>query len=587
MILKPWWEKWAGLLEYEIKELEKAGFQVTLDQKAKDRDRVIVLHIRKIPESQIKELIHRDELRLRVVFPGTYPYMKPTVFTVDDLPLIYHMNPIHKNLCLLNATEYWNDEDTAADLIDQQLYKTLKAGLTQDFNEAKALEYPQGEPETAYFSYATGSSVIYDSSWEIDKAADKGFFKLGIHPQFPLNMALLEISDASGRILKQADEALFELYGARKVRGRWLRLDKLVMDTAGHAFLQDLKSRERDFLRETMNQEIGVGGSSFEFFGALFPEDALQRTKRDGWQFLIMQKHKINKTYHPGQVFFARPMRAGKADMYSRIPELTGLKKKKIAIVGIGCVGAPSALEFAKSGVAEMRLLDGDYIEAGTTVRWPFGISTSGHNKVEIIANFIKSNYPYTRVLPINHTVGSCFYPRDGMYNDYDALEKLLDGVDLVYDASSERELMNIISDLATEIKIPYLRVSTNWGAWGGIVARIMPGKDACYSCLTLALGEESLLEYRIDSPHSDEKGFFQPTGCANPTFTGASFDVNIISMTGVRVAISTLLNGEEGQYPSFDKDVCIINLRDREGRAIPPSFTTHELRRHPRCRNH
>ena len=194
MILRPWWEKWAGRLEFEIKELETAGFQVTLDQKARDENRVIVLYIRKAPDGDIKELIHSEELCLKVVFPGTYPYLKPIVFTENDIPLIYHMNPFHKNLCLLPmATEYWNDEDTVAGMIHRQLYKTLKAGLTQDPVGVKELEFPQGEPETAYFSYASGTSVLYDSSWDIGKTTNKGFFKLGIHPQFPLNMALLEI----------------------------------------------------------------------------------------------------------------------------------------------------------------------------------------------------------------------------------------------------------------------------------------------------------------------------------------------------------------------------------------------------------
>lgn len=590
MILKPWWEKWDGLLEYEIAELETAGFRVALDLKAKARDRVIVLRISCSSDSNIKDLIHKDELHLKVVFPGAYPYLKPTVFLEDDLPLIYHLNPIQKNLCLLpNATEYWNDEDTAAGMISQQLYKTLKAGLTQDLSEVKDLEYPQGEPETVYFQYPLGVIVLYDGSWEIDNAPAKGSFKLGIHPQFPLNMALLEINDASGNVLRRADKDILDLYGKRIVAGRWLRLNKLIMDPNGYSFLKQLKDHDRPFFSKTMPMDIGLSESTFEFFGVLFPEDALQRTKRDGWQFVIESTQPNRKGFRPSssEAFFARPMRAGRDDMSARIPELTGLRDKKIAILGLGCVGAPSALEFAKAGVQEIRLLDGDYIDAGTTVRWPLGISVAGHHKVNIIDNFIKSNYPYTQVVPIFHTIGSGFYPRDGQCDDYETMEKLLEGIDLVYDASAEVGLMNLISDLAAEINIPYLRVSTNWGAWGGVVARIMPGKEACYSCLTLSLNEECPNEYRIVPPYSNEKGFFQPPGCANPTFVGASFDINIIAMTGVRYAISTLLNGSEGQYPPIDKDICIINLRDKDGRAVAPSFTTKNLIRHPECRNH
>jgi ThiF family len=587
MILKPWWERWSGLLDFEIKELEKAGFNVSLDQLAKERDRVIVLHLKKAAEPEISKLIRRDELNLKVVYPGAYPYLKPIVFTKDDLPLIYHINPIHRNLCLLpGSTEYWSDEETAAKMITEQLYKTIKAGTTQEDGAVRELEYPQGEPETAYFSYLAGSGVLYDSDCQIDKTAGKGFFQLGIHPQSLLNMALLEVTDASGNILHRASKALFDLYGKKVFKGRWLRVEQLPIIPDPQIFLQELRKQEKHFFKPAMNCEIGPD-VSFEYFGTLFPEDALQREKRDGWQFVIAEKRKINKTYTPVNAYFARPMRAGKGDIISRTPELTALHEKKIAIVGLGCVGAPASLEFAKAGIGEIRILDYDYVEAGTTVRWPFGLTAIGHNKTNFIEHYIKMNYPHTQVIPVQHALGSCFYPKDGSFDDYEAIQKLLEGADLVYDASAEPGIMNLISDLASEIKIPYLRVSSNWGAWGGIVARIMPEKEGCFSCFMLALSENDPPEHHIDLPYSDEKGFFQPTGCASPTFTGASFDINLISMTGVRYAISTLLNEKEAHYPAIEKDICIIKLRDQSGNAIIPSFSGYALRRHPKCRNH
>lgn len=359
------------------------------------------------------------------------------------------------------------------------------------------------------------------------------------------------------------------------------------MEPDGDIFLKELKIQAPSFFKESMIQAI-VPEYAFEYFGILFPEDALHRTKRDGWQFVIHPKKKMNhNVYHPLQAFFGRPMRAGSADMQARIPELKGLKGKKVAVVGLGCVGAPSAIEFAKAGISELRLLDGDHLDAGTTVRWPFGLSVAGQRKVDIIANYIRLNHLSTRVIPINHTIGSCFYPKGGEFDDYEAVEKLLSSADLLYDASSEPGLMDMFSDLADEVGIPYLRVSANEGVWGGIIARVVPEMDACYSCLTWALREDDPPDYRIEPPYSDKKGVFQPTGCAHPTFTGTSFDVNIISMTGVRLAISTLLAGESGQYPAFDDDIFIINLRDSEGRAVPPNFKTYKLRRHPKCQNH
>ena len=60
---------------------------------------------------------------------------------------------------------------------------------------------------------------------------------------------------------------------------------------------------------------------------------------------------------------------------------------------------------------------------------------------------------------------------------DLRALKDLLTGVDLLYDATAETGLQYLLSDLAGEQGIPYICVSTNEGAWGGLVARILPGK--------------------------------------------------------------------------------------------------------------
>ena len=83
-----------------------------------------------------------------------------------------------------------------------------------------------------------------------------------------------------------------------------------------------------------------------------------------------------------------------------------------------------------------------------------------------------------------------------------------------------------------------------------------------------------------------DESGRVQPTGCGDPTFIGAGFDLAELALTGARVVVSTLCEGIPGGYPEAEWDVGVLALRDTAGRLIAPVWSTHALRKHPRCQS-
>ncbi len=87
-----------------------------------------------------------------------------------------------------------------------------------------------------------------------------------------------------------------------------------------------------------------------------------------------------------------------------------------------------------------------------------------------------------------------------------------------------------------------------------------------------------------IHGPNADPSGYFQPAGCAEPTFTGTGFDTGIIALSGVRLAVSTLSSGKDSEYPEVEWDIAIINLRDENGKAITPDYKTFSLKRNSSC---
>jgi molybdopterin/thiamine biosynthesis adenylyltransferase len=283
--------------------------------------------------------------------------------------------------------------------------------------------------------------------------------------------------------------------------------------------------------------------------------------------------------------YFARAGRFGRKDLVARGPELLPLAKKVVAVFGLGCVGAPSAFELARCGVGELRVLDYDVVDPGTIVRWPAGLTVAGVPKVEVVRQFVRRDYPYTKVTPFRHRLGAARLRAHDGESEQSVLQRMLDGASLIYDGTAERGVQHFLSDLARELGITYLGVSGTFGGWGGLVVRVRPGRtEGCWICSRHAL-EDGLEEHVIPAPPADPDGRATPLGCASPTFTGAGFDLAQVALYGARTAVSTLCGGEAGGYPETPWDVTSIAFRGAGGSLIPPAFWTGPLKKHPNCR--
>ena len=287
--------------------------------------------------------------------------------------------------------------------------------------------------------------------------------------------------------------------------------------------------------------------------------------------------------HYGANVFYASP-----TDLFARIPELKPLRKKTVAVFGLGCLGAPSVLEFARAGVRCIRLVDFDIVDPGTSVRWPFGFSVAGDQKVAVLQEFITKNHPYTKCaksdvfdFKVGAMRGIDLTKSSPMAQE--TMEKIVADSDLIYDSTAEWGVQHFLTDYASRYQIPYIGLSGTPGAWGGRVVRIIPNRTGCWSCYRLACNEDIIPEPPY-APDEEGEGLVQPTGCADPTFTGAGFDMLQIALMGVRMAVSTMCEGVPGAYPSFDWDAIHITLRIEKGALIAPRFDTYRIDPNPKC---
>lgn len=564
--LKFWWERWKGRLEYELDELKSHGIRCERDEEAFANGAVIIkLWFPAEGEETIALTAH---------YPDTYPYTRFEV-KAQELVLDHHLAPFDKNLCLMGqATENWDTDNTLYKVLKDKLKDVLKTGRSDDLDEAAVLEEEQGEPISFYYPYLLDSIVLIDSDWSLNTSDNKGELTIGVKKdaETTLRGAVLEVKDNSSQTLIQGNPSFKKIY-PNQLNCRWVRLDEIIGENNPGKFFEKL-CEQFPFLKKPKWNNIKRG--NIDVIGIIFPEELGWRKSSDGWMFLVRAATLIENK--PQEIFyFARTGRAGRTDLSARIPEVSSIANRKAAVIGLGGVGWASALELARNGIGELRIDDDDTVEPGTTVRWAFGLPAAGRIKVDAIKEFIDTNYPYTKVIPYIHRIGSALNETG---SDLKVLGELFDGVDLIYDASAEVGIQQLLSDLAAEQNVPYICVSTRQGAWGGEVARIRPEETkGCWMCL-----QHSLKDGTIPAPPSDTEKMFQPAGCASPTFTGVSFDIQEVSLCGVRLAVSTLSENTKGTYPKADWDVSIVYLRENKNELIAPKWKTYPLNPHPLC---
>lgn len=586
---RAWFDERPGLLEEELKALDEAGIAYEINEPLRGQG---ILRLR------LYMTLGDEELDLVALYPDLYPYVRPLVFA-PELDLGRHQHPFDRNLCLLGrSTDNWDLGRTLAFLLTDQLPKVLAAARDPSGPAAEE-EERQGEPYSEYYIYQPGASVALDSGWLVGEA-ERGTFRVRLAkhlpepvPNVPIIRGIITELRVTGQgTIHEAEEGLLRLIpDGTEVNGRWFRVKRMprqALDDPQNwaskfvAELRAIDERMAQPQREQFGRDLWI-----DILGLVFEEEQEWRRNGEGWIFFVRvgrRKRSDSKRQRADTAqwagYLARAVRLGRDDVASRIPELVGLRNKRVALIGLGGIGAPIALELAKSGIGELRLLDHDVADPGTLVRWPFGFSASQWPKVEVVKQWIEKNIPYVEVVATNHRIGRV-RAGPGEPSDADVLDKLLTGVDLVIDATAEVGIHYPVAEMAREKGIPYLEASARNGAWGGVVARVLnrPG-DPCWVCLAYRLHELD----QEGQPARAPGGLRQPVGCADPTFTGAGFDVASISMAANRLAAAILSEGADGAYPNPPWDLAIINLRAADGSAGTPEWLTFPLELHPDC---
>ena len=198
------------------------------------------------------------------------------------------------------------------------------------------------------------------------------------------------------------------------------------------------------------------------------------------------------------------------------------LLRKKMLLVGAGCVGASVAEILVRSGVYNLTVVDSDIFEVGNLSRHVLNVGNIGELKELSLCNYLNSLNPHANIEVINDTLTI-----DEEFKTNIALDKY----DIIIDCTGENSVLDIFQ------KADFRK--------SHIIASISVGLGAKHLYMTIMSGSTFYFNsfYNLISPYiQSERDLFDDynlprngIGCWHPTFPARSDDVWLAAATAVK----------------------------------------------------
>lgn len=210
------------------------------------------------------------------------------------------------------------------------------------------------------------------------------------------------------------------------------------------------------------------------------------------------------------------------------------LLRKRILLVGAGCIGASVAEIFVRSGVYNLTIVDSDIFEIGNLSRHILNIGNIGEHKELSLCNYLNSLNPHANIQTICDRL---------TINEEFNTNINLDEYDVLIDCTGENNVLDVFT------KANFRR--------SHILVSIAVGLGAKHLYITLMNGCTFHFEsfYKLISPYiQSERGLIDDynlprngIGCWHPTFPGRSDDIWLAAATSVK-AIENYIVSNKGK---------------------------------------
>lgn len=209
------------------------------------------------------------------------------------------------------------------------------------------------------------------------------------------------------------------------------------------------------------------------------------------------------------------------------------LLRKKMLLVGAGCVGASVAEILVRSGIYNLKVVDFDIFEVGNLSRHVLNVGNIGELKELSLCSYLNSINPHANVEVINDTLTI-----DEEFKTNIALDKY----DIIIDCTGENSVLDVFQ------KADFRK--------SHIIASISVGLGAKHLYMTIMSGTTFYFNsfYKLISPYiQSERDLFDDynlprngIGCWHPTFPARSDDVWLAAATAVKAIENYIITKSE-----------------------------------------
>jgi molybdopterin/thiamine biosynthesis adenylyltransferase len=151
----------------------------------------------------------------------------------------------------------------------------------------------------------------------------------------------------------------------------------------------------------------------------------------------------------------------------------TRIMASRVALIGCGALGAVQASLLVRAGVGTLRIIDRDFVEESNLQRQIL------FDEEDVRSVLPKAIAARKKLLSANSLVNV-----EGLVEDVNAasIDRLLDGFDLIVDATDNFDSRYLVNDYAVKTKIPWI-YGACVGSYG-LTFPVLPGETACLRCV-------------------------------------------------------------------------------------------------------
>lgn len=149
------------------------------------------------------------------------------------------------------------------------------------------------------------------------------------------------------------------------------------------------------------------------------------------------------------------------------------IREKHVLLIGAGALGTGNAEALVRAGIGKLTVIDRDYVESSNLQRQQLYTEKDANERIP------KAMAAKNRLEEINSEVEIEAHILDATPQE---IERLIEGVDLILDATDNFDTRMMMNDISQKYEIPWI-----YGACVssyGISFTIIPGETPCLNCL-------------------------------------------------------------------------------------------------------